>query len=49
MLTKPAAADDRQLERQMKYYQNLEAIYQQLNKWDDAIRVTAGCWSTASN
>ena len=39
-LTKPAATDDRQLERQMQYYQNLEAIYQQLNKWDDAIRVT---------
>jgi CHAT domain-containing protein len=39
-LTRPAATDDRQLERQMQYYQSLQAIFQQLNEWDDAIRVT---------
>ncbi len=38
-LAEPAPADDRQLERQAQYYQSLEAIYPQLNQWDDAIRV----------
>jgi CHAT domain-containing protein/tetratricopeptide (TPR) repeat protein len=39
-LIKPAATDDRHLERQMQYCQSLQAVYQQLNEWDDAIRVT---------
>ena len=39
-LAQPVAADDRQSDRQMQYYQSLQAIYQQLNLWDEAIRVT---------
>ncbi|HTU23928.1 MAG TPA: tetratricopeptide repeat protein, partial [Pirellulales bacterium] len=39
-LIKPGTSDDRQTERQSQYCQSLQAIYQQLGDWDDAIRVT---------
>jgi CHAT domain-containing protein len=39
-LIAPVAEDDRGLELQMQYCQSLQAIYQRLGKWPDAIRVT---------